>query len=203
MEKLKREFYSRDSITVAQELLGKILVHENNGKIISGKIVETEAYMGVEDKAAHSYGGRRTKRVEVMYGQAGFAYVFMIYGIHYCFNIVTEKIDTPQAVLIRAVEPVEGLEYMAINRFNKELKQLTKTETKNLTNGPGKLSKALLINMPLNGEDLCDNRLYVKNSNKDKFNIISSKRIGIDYAQEAKDYLWRFYIEGNSYVSIK
>ena len=110
MKKLDREFYNRDSIVVARELLGKVLVHEIDGNRISAKIVETEAYMGVEDKAAHSYEGRRTPRVEVMYGEPGFTYVFMIYGMHSCFNVVVNKKGTPQAVLIRAVEPMEGMD---------------------------------------------------------------------------------------------
>ena len=110
MKKLNREFYNRDSISVAKDLLGKVIVHEINGYKLTAKIVEVEAYMGVEDKAAHSYGGRRTKRVEVMYGAPGFSYVYLIYGMYHCFNIVTNVEGTPQAVLIRAVEPLDGLE---------------------------------------------------------------------------------------------
>lgn len=202
MKKLNREFYSRDTETVAKELLGKILVHEVDGKRLSGKIVETEAYLGIKDKAAHSYGGRRTPRVEVMYGEAGFSYVFIIYGMYYCFNVVTQKEETPEAVLIRALEPVENLDIIANNRFKKDYNDLTKTQIKSLTNGPGKLCDALKINKILNGEDLCDNKLYIED-NDEEFNIITDKRIGIDYAEEAKDYLLRFYIENNKYVSVK
>lgn len=203
MKKLDREFYNRDSVIVAKELLGKILVHEVDGQKISAKIVEVEAYMGVEDKAAHSYGGRRTPRVEVMYGEPGFSYVFIIYGMYYCFNIVTREAGVPQAVLIRAVEPIEGFDQMAQNRFNKPYEQLNKTQKLTLTNGPGKLCNALLINKTQNGEDLCDNKLYVLEGQKEDFNIISSKRVGIDYAEEAKDFPWRFYIKDNKYVSVK
>lgn len=203
MKKLDREFYNRDSIIVAKELLGKILVHEINGQKISAKIVEVEAYMGVEDKAAHSYGGKRTPRVEVMYGEPGFSYVFIIYGMYYCFNIVTREVGTPQAVLIRAVEPLEGFDLMAQNRFNKPYEQLNKNQIITLTNGPGKLCNALLINKTQNGEDLCGNKLYVLEVKKEDFNIISSKRVGIDYAEEAKDFPWRFYIKDNKYVSVK
>lgn len=203
MKKLDREFYNRDTVLVAKELLGKILVHEINGQKLSAKIVEAEAYMGVTDKAAHSYGGRRTSRVEVMYGKPGFAYVFIIYGMYYCFNTVTREEGTPQAVLIRAVEPIEGINLMAQNRFKKPYDQLTKSQIKNLTNGPGKLCGALLIDKGLNGEDLCSDKLYIEEGENEKFNIISTKRVGIDYAEEAKDYPWRFYIEGNKYISVK
>ncbi|WP_342366651.1 DNA-3-methyladenine glycosylase [Clostridium aminobutyricum] len=203
MKTLTREFYNRDSVIVAKELLGKILVHEIDGQKIAAKIVETEAYMGIEDKAAHSYGGRRTPRVEVMYGGPGFSYVFLIYGMYYCFNIVTREAGTPQAVLIRAVEPMEGVDAMAQNRFKKAYNQLSKSQIKGLTNGPGKLCRALLIDKSLNGEDLCGSKLYVEEGQEDKGTIVSSKRVGIDYAEEAKDYLWRFYIKDNNYVSIK
>lgn len=202
MKKLNREFYSRDTETVAKELLGKILVHEVDGKRLAGKIVETEAYLGIKDKAAHSYGGRRTPRVEVMYGEAGFSYVFIIYGMYYCFNVVTQKEEIPEAVLIRALEPVESLDIIATNRFKKDYNDLTKTQIKSLTNGPGKLCDGLKINKTLNGEDLFDNKLYIED-NDEEFNIITDKRIGIDYAEEAKDYLLRFYIENNKYVSVK
>ncbi|HML37882.1 MAG TPA: DNA-3-methyladenine glycosylase [Bacillota bacterium] len=203
MKTLSREFYDRDSIIVAKELLGKVLVHEVDGQRISAKIVETEAYMGVEDKAAHSYGGRRTPRVEIMYGGPGFSYVFFVYGMHYCFNIVTREEGNPQAVLIRAGEPVGGLELMAQNRFGKALGQLTKGQVNGLTNGPAKLCGALAIDRSLNGEDLCGRTLYVEEGDSETPGIVSTKRVGIDYAGEAKDYPWRFYIEDNRYVSVK
>lgn len=203
MKKLNREFYNRDSTIVAKELLGKVLVHETDGRRAAAIIVETEAYMGAEDKAAHSYGGRRTPRVEVMYGGPGFSYVFLIYGMYNCFNIVTREEGIPQAVLIRAAEPIEGFDFMARNRFNKEFAQLTKIQIKGLTNGPGKLCGALSIDRKLNGEDLCGNELYVEEGEEREFVVVSSKRIGIDYAEEARDYLWRFYIEDNLYVSVK
>lgn len=203
MSKLSREFYARNTITVAKELLGKVIIHNVNGKRISGKIVETEAYLGVIDKAAHSYGGRKTPRMEVMYGKAGVSYVFIIYGMHNCFNVVTREAGVPQAVLIRALEPLEGIEEIAFNRFNKSYDNLTKSQLKRLTNGPGKLCKALLIDRDLNGEDLCNNILYIEEGEKNNFNIKISKRIGVEYAEEAKDFPYRFYIEGNPYVSVK
>lgn len=203
MKTLGRDFYNRDSLIVAKELLGKVLVHEIDGQKISAKIVEAEAYMGIEDKAAHSYGGKRTPRVEVMYGEPGFSYVFIIYGMYYCFNIVTQKKGTPQAVLIRAAEPTGGLDLMAQNRFKMLHNQLTPNQIKGLTNGPGKLCKALLIDKNLNGEDLCGSKLYVEEGENENFSIVSTKRVGIDYAEEAKDYPWRFYIADNKYVSVK
>ena len=203
LKKLTREFYNRDATIVAKELLGKLLVHEFEGKRLSAIIVETEAYMGVSDKAAHSYGGRRTQRVEVMHGDAGYAYVFMVYGKNYCFNTVTREKGNPQAVLIRAVEPVEGVELMAQNRFGKPLKALTKPQEKGLTNGPGKLCEALAINRSMNGVDLCDSEIYIEDNEKPVTDIVETTRVGIDYAEEAKYYNWRFYIKDNKYVSVK
>jgi len=203
MKTLARAFYNRDSLIVAQDLLGKVLVREINGQKISVKIVETEAYMGIPDRAAHSFGGRRTPRVEVMYGGPGISYVFLVYGMYHCFNIVTQEEGNPQAVLIRAAEPMVGFDLIAQNRFNKTYNQLSKSQIKNLTNGPGKLCRALLIDKSLNGEDLCSNKLYVEEGENEKIDIVSSKRVGIDYAEEAKDYLWRFYIANNEYVSVK
>src|ERR1700730_3674693 len=171
MKRLYREFYNRDTLIVAKELLGKVLVHEINGQKISAKIVESEAYMGITDRAAHSYGGRRTSRVEVMYGRPGFSYVFIVYGMHYCFNTVTREEGNTQAVLIRAVEPIGGFDLMAQNRFKKTYNQLTKIQIKCLTNGPGKLCRALLIDKNLSGEDLCGDKLYIEEGENEKFNI--------------------------------
>ncbi len=203
MKRLDREFYNRDSILVAKELLGKVLVHEIGGQRVSAKIVEAEAYMGIEDKAAHSYGGKRTSRVEVMYGCPGFSYVFMIYGMYCCFNIVTNEKGKPQAVLIRAAEPLEETEWMAQRRFGKPYEQLTKSQHRGLTNGPGKLCCALSIDRSFNGTDLCGNEVYVEEGKDENLNIVTTKRVGVDYAEEAKDYPWRFYLEGNEYVSVK
>lgn len=203
MKTLDRKFYNRDSLVVAKELLGKVLVREIEGQKIFAKIVETEAYMGTVDRAAHSYGGKRTPRVEVMYGDPGFSYVYIIYGMYYCFNMVTNGKGIPQAVLIRAVEPTEGFDLMAWNRFKKSYNQLTMSQIKGLANGPGKLCRAFSIDKSLNGEDLCGSKLYVEDGDNEKFDIISAKRVGVDYAGEARDYLWRFYIKDNKYVSVK
>ena len=199
--KLDRDFYSRDTLTVARELLGKVLVHNINGQKLRGIIVETEAYLGLRDKAAHSYGGRKTKRVENMYDLPGTAYVFFIYGMYYCFNIVTERIGVPEAVLIRGIEPIEGLDFMARNRFGVDYDNLTKRQKRNLTNGPCKLSIAFNIDKSLDGVDLCGDSLYLEHGDGREFNIVQTKRIGIDYAEEARDFPYRFYIQGNPYVS--
>lgn len=199
--KLSREFYNRDTLEVAKGLLGKNLVTVENNIITSGKIVEVEAYMGLEDKAAHSYGGRRTKRVEVMYGKPGVAYVYFIYGLYYCMNVVAREEGIAQAVLIRAVEPLQGKEIMSKRRFNKNYDELKKRDIINLTSGPSKLCMAFNIDRSMNGEDLLGDRIYIEEGNKEEFEIGESSRIGIDYAEEAKHYPWRFFVSGNPYVS--
>lgn len=204
MHKLQREFYNRDSVTVAKELLGKYLVHKVNGKELIGKIVEVEAYMGPTDKAAHSYNNRRTDRNEVMYGLPGFAYVYIIYGMYNCVNVVVEDPGKPQAILIRALEPISPLDEISNFRYGKTYEELSKREIIGLTSGPGKLCKAFFIDRGQNGEDLCGDKLYLyEDENSEKFEMISTTRINIDYAEEAKDFPWRFYIKGNPYVSKK
>ncbi|ERI94597.1 DNA-3-methyladenine glycosylase [Clostridiales bacterium oral taxon 876 str. F0540] len=204
MHKLQREFYNRDSVTVAKELLGKYLVHKVNGKELIGKIAEVEAYMGPTDKAAHSYNNRRTDRNEVMYGLPGFAYVYIIYGMYNCVNVVVEEPGKPQAILIRAVEPISDLDEISNYRYGKKYGQLSKREIIGLTSGPGKLCKALNIDRSQNGEDLCGDNLYIyENEAAEEFEMVSTTRINIDYAEEARDFPWRFYIKGNSYVSKK
>lgn len=202
MEKLSREFYARSSVEVAPQLLGKYLVHEYGGKKIVGKIVETEAYRGPNDKAAHSYNNRRTERNEVMYGPPGYAYVYIIYGTNNCMNKITAEIDVPEGVLIRALEPVEGLEEMVQNRYGKSLEELKKSEIINLTNGPGKLCKALNITRKNNGDDLLGDEVYILDpALNEEFEITTGPRINIGYAEEAVHFPWRFYIKGNKYVS--
>lgn len=202
MAKIERSYYNSDSRTVAKSLLGTVLVHETAEGRMAARIVETEAYGGVTDQAAHSFGGRRTPRVEVMYGEAGFAYLFMIYGIHFCFNIVTNRREVPEAVLIRAVEPLCGIEQMATLRYGKPFETLTRRERRHLTNGPGKLCQALGLNRQFNGVDLCGDTLYLEESDGSVFPIVSTTRVGVDYAGPAKDYCWRFYIRENAYVSV-
>lgn len=207
MINLNREFYTRDTLTVAKELLGKVLVHEISGLSLAGRIVETEAYLGPEDKAAHSYGGKKTPRVEVMYNQGGYSYVFTIYGMYQCFNIVTEKAGKPQAVLIRALEPVDGLEDMAQNRYNKSYGELSSTQIRGLTNGPGKLCMAMAIGKAQNKLDMCSRNgiddLFVYDDGYKDFETEASERINIDYAEEYIHMPWRFFIKNNRYVSKK
>ncbi|MEO6656254.1 MAG: DNA-3-methyladenine glycosylase [Pyrinomonadaceae bacterium] len=196
--KLKRDFYLRkDTLAIARGLLGKLLVVlDANGRRVSGMIVETEAYLGVIDRAAHSSGGRRTPRNEVMYGPAGHVYVFFVYGMYYQFNVVCGPVDTPHAILIRAVEPVEGIEIMRQRRG--EMKD------QNLTSGPGKLCIALGIDKGLNGEDLLGERVWLKDARSfSKNEIAAGKRIGIDYAGDDAEKPWRFWVKDNKYVSKK
>lgn len=198
--KLKRSFYERDTLTVARELLGCVLAHITSEGAIKGRIVETEAYMGPEDKGAHSYKGRHTPRMDPLYKTGGFAYIYQLHGYNYCINVVTQKEDTPQAVLIRAVEPVEGVELM-IRRRKIDISR--KSKFKNLTNGPSKLCQAMDIDTSLNGIDLSGDELFITMGNGLRSDevIMATKRIHIDYAEECKDKPWRFLLKGNEFVS--
>ena len=201
MKILEREFYNRDTLIVAKELLGKIIINNTSSGEVAGKIVEVEAYKGPIDKAAHSFGNRKTKRNEIMFGEPGYAYVYFIYGMYYCMNVVTESINNPCAVLIRSIEPVAGIDIMAQSRYKKSKDQLANREFRNLGNGPGKLCIALGINRNYNGIDLCGNVLNIADpENNDEFKIKTSKRININYAEEAIHFPWRFYIEDSPYV---
>lgn len=214
MKILKENFYGRRTLDVAKDLLGKYLVHEIDGKLVGGKIVETEAYTGVLDKGAHVYGGKRTERVMPLYGKEGTVYIYSIYGMYYCLNAITEKEGEPQGVLIRAIEPLFGLETISQNRYSKSYSELIKKERLNLTSGPSKLCIALDLDKRLNNTMLWDNELYILDESSDiktlfekeeesLGEIVHSKRIGIDYAEEAKDFLYRFYFWENPYVSKK
>ena len=201
---IDKEFYNRSAIDVANDLLGKVLVREVDGRILKGKIVETESYIGAIDKACHAYNGRRTKRTEVLYSDCGVAYVYFIYGLYHCFNVVTNEKDVAEAVLIRAIEPLNEFDYISRVRYKKQFKELSKTQIKNLTNGPSKLWLAYLIDKDLNGDKLYEQgKIYLEESEENDFEIVKTKRIGIDYAEEAKDFLWRFYIKDNDFVSKK
>lgn len=201
---ISKDFYNRSALDVAKDLLGKVLVREVDGKVLKGKIVETEAYIGSIDKACHAYNGRRTKRTEILYEDAGVSYIYFIYGLYHCFNVVTNKKDIAEAVLIRGIEPINGLDYISNIRYNKKYDELTKAQLKNLTNGPSKLCLAYLLNKDLNAVKLYEKgQVYITDENNEEFEIVESKRIGIDYAEEAKYFLWRFYIKDNIYVSKK
>jgi DNA-3-methyladenine glycosylase len=202
--KLSSEFYLRsDTLQIAQDLIGKLLVVPTEaGERVSGMIVETEAYLGEIDKAAHSYNNRRTARNEITYAEGGHAYVFFIYGMYFQFNVVCGAKDSPHVVLIRAVEPVEGIEMMRERRLEKN--PSAKMPDKNLSSGPGKLCIALHINRRLNGEDLLGDNIWLEDYrtfSADEIKI--GKRIGIDYAEEFAEKPWRFWLKNSVFVSKK
>ncbi|KEZ86282.1 3-methyladenine DNA glycosylase [Clostridium sulfidigenes] len=201
-ENLSLDFFRRDARKVAEDLLGKIIVRNYMGYKLTGRIVETEAYVGKIDKASHAYNYKKTTRTEPLFKSAGIAYVYKIYGMYNCMNIVTGCEGDPQGVLIRAIEPIEGIEVMSENRFNKPFTKLKPREILNLTSGPGKLCIALNIDKSLNTHSILSEELSLYADDFKDFKIVYSKRIGIDYAEEAKDFLWRYYIEGNKYVSV-
>lgn len=193
---LPRSFYARDTVEVAKDLLGKVLVREIPGGRLSVKIVETEAYCGPHDKACHASRGK-TERNGVMFGEPGHAYVYFIYGMYYCLNIVTEREGYPAAVLIRAGEPLEGVEAMWKRRQKAK-------KVEQLTSGPGKLCMALGIDRSLNGADLCKKGpLYAEDAGIQAHHIVSAKRVGVDYAGEYRDKPWRFYVKDNPFVSVR
>ncbi|MBS5946580.1 MAG: DNA-3-methyladenine glycosylase, partial [Peptoniphilus harei] len=174
---LESNFFKRDTVEVAKNLLGKKIIRNISGNFFCAKIVETEAYLGLEDRACHSYGGNITKRNEILYKEGGTIYVYMIYGMYNLLNIVTKSEIYPEAVLIRAVEPIENFDDFAINRFGKIYKDLSSYQRKNLTNGPGKLSMAMGIDRALNGKILSPDYLFIEDGEYVK-NIIETKRIG-------------------------
>jgi len=199
MNKMKfdRNFYLNDTFEVAIGLLGATLHTNIDGELASGKIVELEIYLGKVDKASHAYGGKRTTRNKVMYHMGGIGYIYLIYGLHSLFNVVTGMDNDAHAILIRALEPVSGIEIMEKRRNSNDFL--------NLTSGPGKLCSALKITRDQNGVGLTGNTIWIEPP-KEKIpdnKIIKAKRIGIDYAEEYKNKLWRFYIKDNPHVSKK
>jgi DNA-3-methyladenine glycosylase len=190
--KIPRGFYEQNTLDVARQLLGKYLVRQHADGTTIGKIVETEAYIGPDDKACHASRGR-TPRTEIMFGQAGHAYVYLIYGFHCMLNIVTEAMDLPAAVLIRAVEPFAGLELMRARRGTQPLRSLA--------SGPGKLCQAFAIDRRLNGGDLCGAVIYLEDRGEPAAKVVTTPRIGVDYAGKWKRKPWRFLIRGNEFVS--
>ncbi len=196
---LPREFYERDAVTVAKELLGKTLVHETAEGTASGRIVETEAYKGPEDRASHTRGNRRTKRTEVLFGPKGHAYVCLIHGRYFCLNVTSGSVPgKPEAVLVRAIEPAAGVELMA------ERRGMRGGPPPGLTNGPGKVCMALGISGRQNGADVCTSVLRIETGlDVDESTIVRAKRINVDYAGGWKDCPWRFLIGASEYVSRK
>jgi DNA-3-methyladenine glycosylase len=199
MGKLTLTYYQQTDVTeIARDLLGKLLVTRWNDELTSGRIVETEAYNGVNDKASHAFSGRKTKRTEVMFRAGGCAYVYLCYGIHHLFNVVTNKEGTPHAVLIRAIEPFEGIGIM--------LERMSKLNFDNTVGkGPGNVSKALALHTRHSGYSLLGDELFIHDDGyrlKDP-QIIASKRIGVDYAAEDAMLPYRFSVRGNPFVSGK
>lgn len=196
--KLTRKFYTRNVHTVAKELLGKIFVRKIADGILAGKIVELEAYDGKIDEAAHTFHGK-TKRNEVMYKGGGLLYVYFTYGMHFCCNVVTGKKEEGRAILIRALEPIEGIMKMSSNRFGKE--ECTYKELMNLTTGPAKICEAFDIKREQNGIDLCGDEIFILDAPKIiKSSITASTRIGI---KKSVNLPWRYYIKNNPYISRK
>ena len=197
MSKLSADFYQRDDVLlISRELLGKVLCTNFHNKLTSGIIVETEAYGGITDKASHAYGGRRTKRTETMYAKGGSAYVYLCYGIHHLFNIVTNKENIPHAVLIRAIQPRDGIEIMLQRRNKKKIDHT-------LTAGPGSLTRALGITVKNSGTFLMDNLIWLEDQNINYTNqdILATPRVGVQYAGKDAQNPWRFQVENSPWVS--
>ena len=197
MSKLNKSFYcSNNILDIAQSLLGKILYTNFSNQLTGGMIVEVEAYLGATDKACHSYNNKRTKRTEAMFESGGISYVYLCYGMHYLFNVVVGEKNNPCAILIRAIEPIDGIKVMLKRRNFAKLKN-------NLTNGPGKLTQSLGITNIANQQSLIDTLVWIENQNIKimKKDILSSSRIGVDYAGQDAKLPYRFYIKNNQWVS--
>jgi DNA-3-methyladenine glycosylase len=191
-------FYRQnDVVEISRNLLGKVLFTSIDNQVTAGKIVETEAYCGLSDRASHAYHNKKTRRNSVMFEEGGVAYVYLIYGIHYLFNVVTGARDVPNAVLIRALEPVEGIDIMCRRRDC--------SNTKRITSGPGALSKALGINLDLYGSSLLSEKIWIEDQEEifPEEHIVATTRVGVDYAGEDAFLPWRFYLQDNPWVSRK
>ena len=190
---LPRSFYQQDGLALAQALLGKVLLRRVGEQVTGGRIIETEAYLGQQDPAAHSYKGN-TRRTRIQFGPGGYAYVYLIYGMHCCMNIVAGPKGTPHVVLLRALEPVAGLDWMCRRRHT--------DKKKNLCSGPGKLCQAMAIDRSCYGMDLLGEDLWLEDGPEiPREQIVASKRIHIDYAGTAADWPYRFCVAGNPYLS--
>lgn len=201
---LEKDFFKVGALELGKKLLGKTLVRVVEGKVLRAKIVETESYIGEIDKASHAYNGRRTERTEPLFREGGIAYVYFIYGLYHCFNVISGEEDKGEGVLIRAVEPLNEFDYIAQKRFKKNFDELTKAKKRTLTNGPSKLCMAYSIDKSDNYKKLYEKGdFYIEDSSEKDFEIVETTRIGIDYAEEAIDFPWRFYIKGNDFISVK
>ena len=201
---LEKEFYKQGALILAKELLGKTLVRNIDNVVLKGKIVETEAYIGEIDKASHAYNGKRTERTEPLFREGGISYVYFIYGKYHCFNVISGLENKGEGVLIRALEPLNEFDYLAKRRFDQSYEELSETKKRSITNGPSKLCMAFSIDKSENYIKLYEKgNCYIGYEEQEKFEIVETKRIGIDYAEEAIDFPWRFYIKGNKYISKK
>ncbi|MCA1801052.1 MAG: DNA-3-methyladenine glycosylase [Rhodothermaceae bacterium] len=195
--RLEKTFYLQpDVIEVGRRLLGKVLVSKINGVVTAGMIVETEAYAGIDDRASHAFGSRRTNRTQIMYSSGGVSYIYLCYGIHHLFNVITSREDEPHAVLIRALEPVDGLDVML------ERRGLDRVQ-RNLTGGPGLLTQAMGITTRHNGTDLTGNTIWIEDRHAEvaPSGIICSARVGVHYAGVDAGKPWRFRIRDNPFTS--
>ncbi|WP_295762161.1 DNA-3-methyladenine glycosylase [uncultured Oscillibacter sp.] len=200
MARLSRDFYAQDTLDAARALLGKYLIRRLDGETLAGRIVETEGYIGRCDKACHAYGYRRTARTRTLFAPPGTAYIYLIYGMYHCLNFVTEPEGEPAAVLLRGLEPAAGIETMARLRYGDE--PMTPYRRKNFLNGPGKVCRALALTREQDGLDLTGDTLFICGSLEDAGlppspvpageRIAAGPRIGVDYAEEARDFPWRF-----------
>ena len=196
LQKLDQSFYLKDTLTASKELIGSYFVHVANGEKLIMKITETEAYMGPEDKASHAYGNRKTARTSTMFCQGGVAYVYLIYGMYYCMNVVMESEGNPKAILIRGGQPAEGMEKMSLLRYQKPFSDLNSYQRKHFADGPGKLCAAMGISKEQNGLSLLGDTFYfAKDLSQPNPIIETGPRINIDYAEEYKDKPWRFWLK--------
>lgn len=202
MARLSREFYLGDTVEIARQLLGKYVVRRLDDQLLAGRITETEAYVGRCDKACHAYNYRRTARTETLFLGPGHAYIYLIYGMYHCLNFVTEPEGEPAAVLLRSVEPVAGTNTMLRLRYGN--KPLTAFRKKHFLDGPGKVCQGLSLTKEQNGLDLTGDTLFLCDSPEDlglprpapvRERICAGPRIGVDYAEEARDFPWRFWLE--------
>lgn len=200
---LTQDFFNRDTVEVARDMVGKYLIRRYGGVTLAARITETEAYVGRVDKACHAYNYRKTERTKTLFGPPGTAYVYLIYGMHCCLNFVTERSGEPAAVLIRGLSPRYNHDIIAENRFGCKMEDMTLYRKKNFLNGPGKVCAGLNIDRALNGlpwgsEELflCErlNEVGLPDVEEAPMELKVGKRIGIDYAEEAVDFPWRFYL---------
>lgn len=197
MDKLPRGYYSGSTVEIARSMVGQLLVRQYKGETLICRITETEAYVGAVDKACHAYGYHQTRRNATMFGPPGHAYIYLIYGMHACLNFVTNEEGEPDAVLLRGLEPIQGLDTLCRLRYGKGWPQLSAYQRRNFLNGPGKCTQALALTTAMDGLDLTGDELYLCSAPPGQFaappfRIQSGPRIGIDYAEEAVDFPWRF-----------